>query len=236
MTHASRTVTPETLLGIDIFKTLSLTARERIAALAHGQRWQPGESIIAIEDTTHDVYFIASGTVRVTYCASSGREITFRDHAAGEMFGELSAIDSKPRSALVRALTETFIVALSTDNFRETLRHYPDLAATVLKHLIALVRALSDRVVEHTALDVRHRIRAELLRLARPDEEDPMRGLLTALPTHAEIARRISTHRESVTREITTLTKAGLVVRSGHHLAIPDLEKFRMLTYPKFPG
>lgn len=168
MKHGGRPVTHETLLGIDIFKSFPLAARERIAALAQGQRWQPGESILTTEDAGRDVYFIASGTVRVTYCAPSGKEITFRDYGAGAMFGELSAIDAKPRSAMVHALNETFVVALSSDNFHAILREYPELATIVLKHLATLVRALSDRVVEHSALHVSHRIRAELLALHNP--------------------------------------------------------------------
>jgi CRP/FNR family cyclic AMP-dependent transcriptional regulator len=93
----------------------------------------------------------------------------------------------------------------------------------VLQHLTRLVRSLSTRVYEFSTLAVQNRIHAELLRLAREGEAAERGVLIAHPPTHSEIASRISTHREAVTRELNRLAKLGIVERRGTALLIADL-------------
>src|SRR5262249_6357411 len=86
-------------------------------------------------------------------------------------------------------------------------------------------RAMSRRGVEFSTLPVRHRVHAELLRLARTDAADRPHhnATIAPAPTHAEIASRISTHREAVSRELAELTRSGLVERRGGDLVLRDI-------------
>ena len=88
-------------------------------------------------ENTRDVFFIVSGTVRVTIFSKLSKEITFRDMHAGRMFGELSAIDGKPRSAHVIAHMESMIVFMSPDEFWNLLGAYPGIAQKTLKYFFA---------------------------------------------------------------------------------------------------
>lgn len=85
------------------------------------------------------------------------------------------------------------------------------------------MRRLTTRVNEFTNLDVRGRIHAELLRLARSDAGGENRGVISPVPTHAEIAARVSTHREAVTRELNRMERAGLLERRRGAFVLLDL-------------
>src|SRR3546814_6727654 len=93
----------------------------------------------------------------------------------------------------------------------------------LLTSLIGTVRTLSERIFEFSTLAVKNRIHSELLRLAREGEHVGKTAHISPAPTHADIASRISTHREAVTRELNELTKSGLVKRDGRTLIIGDI-------------
>ena len=131
------------------------------------KRYRAGQQIIGHLDESTDVCLVIEGKVRVTVYSPAGKDVTFRDVEAGDCFGELAAIDGLPRSATVAALTDALIAYMSAGIFWEILRTHSDVAALVLKKLASLVRSLSERVFEFSALAVRNRVHAELLRLAR---------------------------------------------------------------------
>lgn len=222
-------VTAESLVAFAPLAGLALTVRQQIAARAEGRRLGPGQVIISGDETARDVYLIVSGRVRVTYHAAAGTEVTFRDQVAGEMFGEIAAIDGGPRSARVEAVEETFLIALSAADFNDLMSAHPSFMAAVLTHLAGIVRALTQRVVEFSARDVPYRVRAELLRLAETRRIAGGGARIEPARTHALIASSISTRREAVSREISALTKAGVVERRGRAIVIPDLERLRRL-------
>jgi CRP-like cAMP-binding protein len=96
-----------------------------------------------------------------------------------------------------------------------------------LRHLTTQVRALTERVFEFSTLAVRNRVHAELVRLARDHGGND--AVIRPAPTHTEIASRISTHREAVTRELNRLEDLGLIVREGRSLRVQDLERLQAM-------
>jgi CRP-like cAMP-binding protein len=165
----------------------------------------------------------------VTIFSRSGKEVSFRDLGPGQLFGDLSAIDGRPRSASVVTLSEALIVSMPAEAFWEMLRDHPDVSAGMLKELAGLVRRLSDRVVEFSTLGVKNRIHAELLRLAREHMRDENSAAINPAPTHGEIASRVSTHREAVTRELNHLTQIGLIERRRGSLTVLDVGRLARL-------
>ena len=79
---------------------------QRCRGAANGADITPHQIILGYQDDSREVFFVVRGQVRVTFFSECGREVSFRDLPAGEMFGELSAIDGLPRSCTVVALTE----------------------------------------------------------------------------------------------------------------------------------
>lgn len=223
-------VTAETLCGIDMFAGLDTSSRECIAKRCQGRRFQAKQQILSQSDNDCEAFFIVSGTVKIGVYSDSGREIIFRDLGAGRMFGELSAIDRRQRSAHVYALDDTAVIVLSSGDFRTVTSEHPVVAGRVMQFLCAIVRSLSIRVFEHDALSVNSRIHAELLRLAQENMVDSNRAEISPSPTHVEFAAHIGTHREAVTKELNKMRKMGLVERLGRTLVVHDVTAIEHLT------
>jgi CRP-like cAMP-binding protein len=117
------------------------------------------------------------------------------------------------------------IASMSADLFWEVLRRHESVCAAMLRRLTGIARTHLQRVAEFSTLSVRSRIHAELLRLAGSSLSGPERttAVIAQVPTHAEIASRISTHREAVTRELGELARARLIEKRGNELIIRDV-------------
>jgi CRP-like cAMP-binding protein len=217
--------TENTLSGIEPFRNLSRRDVAAVAKLCRTRRYAAGQQVVGHQEQTGDIFFVVNGKVRVTLYSALGKEVTFRDLGAGEMFGELAAIDGRPRSASVIAMADSLIASMSAQAFWQVLREHPEVAAATLRRLVDHVRDLSERVFEFSTLTVRNRIHAELLRLARTHTQGSNRAVISPAPTHTEIANRVSTHREAVTRELSRLARAGLIERHPGKLVILDVPR-----------
>src|SRR4051812_49664548 len=213
----SRKVQPSTL-GLRVIELLEGLAPEKLDALARQCVWrnyEAGKRIISRNADDRDVYLLVSGRVRITTYSQGGRQVTFRDIAAGDVFGEVAALDEKPRSADVIALDGALLASMSPPVFRRLLAEEPLVGARLMTRLAALVRSLSDRVIDLSTLGVQNRIHAEILRLARAagvarNPARPQPG-----PKHADIPSQGSTPREQGAREASAPPRAGLPPKGG---------------------
>jgi CRP/FNR family transcriptional regulator, cyclic AMP receptor protein len=215
----------QTLSNFELLQDLPPEVVQAYSRRCFHKHIQAHQCLIEHKDTSQEVFFIFSGRARATYYAASGREISFRDLARGEMFGEISAIDSLPRSLSVVALTEMVVAVMPPAVFRELIHQYDQCATAMTLRLTRLVRCLSERVLEFSTLSVQNRIHAELLRLAQKSAPGQNTAVILPAPTHTDIANRISTHREAVTRELGNLSRVGLLERRNRSLVIRDVGK-----------
>jgi CRP/FNR family transcriptional regulator, cyclic AMP receptor protein len=215
----------ETLAGIAIFRELAPEVVESLSRRCRWRRYTADQTILQCQDETRDVFFVVRGRVCAVYHSASGREIRFCDLPAGEVFGEFAAIDGEPRSADIVAAADSLIASMSADLFWDLLRHHEAVRAAMLRRLTGIARSHLRRVVEFSTLPVRSRVHAELLRLARIGAPTGGRAsaVVAPVPTHAELASRISTHREAVTRELNELARAGLIEKRSGTLVIRDV-------------
>lgn len=211
------------LSHIEPWANLPLDALMEISRNCRFTRYGRNRQIIGHLDESMDVFFIVSGTVRVSIHSLLGKEISFRDMGPGNMSGELAAIDGEHRSASVVAHSDTVLVAMPQATFRQALRAHPDACERVLDHLTCLVRLYSKRLYELRALNVPARVRAELLRLANPSASNGNTAIIDPMPTHSNIANRILTRREAVARELSKLARQGVVERHPQSLLIRDV-------------
>lgn len=223
----SKAIQPSSL-GLRQIDLLQGLAPERLDAIGRQCAWRPyesGQRLVAREDADRDVHFIVAGSVRVTTYSSNGRETSFRELAAGTSFGELAALDGRPRSADVVALTPGLLASMPPGAFRDLLRAEWAVNERVLVRLADLARGLVDRVVELSTLNVQQRVCVELLRIARTQGG----ARIDPAPKHSELANRVSTYREQVTRELTNLVKAGVLARDGAALVVRDAAGLRRI-------
>ena len=219
------------LAKIAIFAALPADALERIQNCCTWRHYESGEPIVEYLDDSDDVFFIAAGEVRVTLYSSSGRIVNLRDLCAGELFGEYPAIDGGPRSASVEARTRCTVASMPAAAFQELLATEPKVAQALLPQLVTKICALTTRVYEFSTLAVKNRIQAELLRLANLTPREGKSARIVPAPTHVEIASRVSTHREAVTRELNRLCRIGIAERQGSALLVKDLERLAEMVH-----
>jgi len=176
-------------------------------------RARRGQALLGRGASSTDIYFVLEGSFNVIVYSANGREVSLRTLNAGDTFGELAAVDGLPRSASVVAETEARVAALRREDFLAAVRQSPDTALWLSRMLTAKVREMNERVFELSALNVQARLHCELLRLAKTGV-DPGTLLIDPAPTHAELANRIGTHREAVTREMRALVDRK-IIRAG---------------------
>ena len=220
-----------TLEGIAIFAGLPSDALERIQRRCVWRRFEPGEQIVDYLDATDDVYFLTTGEARVTIYSVDGKAVSFRELSPGAMFGEYAAIDGGPRSARVEARGSCQVASMSSAAFRGVLQAEQKVAQALIKHLVSELRELTTRVFEFSTLAVRYRIQAEVLRLASLAPRAGKSARIVPAPTHAEIASRVSTHREAVTRELNRLSRIGIIERQSGTLIVWDLDRLAAMLH-----
>jgi CRP/FNR family cyclic AMP-dependent transcriptional regulator len=201
-----------------LLEILDVDARRDLTARSRTVRVRKGQSVLARSEAAGEVFIVQEGRLHVVLYAADGREVSLRELGEGQMFGELSAIDGESRSVSIVAATDARLLALAPDLFRRTVLTHPDAADWLIRRLTAQVRGLTDRVFELSALNVRARLHCELLRLARSRAAGS-----EAAPTHAELASRIGTHREAITRELALLAERNIIKSGRKRLEFLDV-------------
>ena len=202
-----------------------------LARLASHARWveaEPGEMVVDFDDPTTDVFFVLQGGVRVLVRTADGeRTQILGDFAAGDMVGEMSAIDDAPRSARVDALVRTRLCVVPASAFLELLFTARSAGLQVMRLLTSRIREQNRRLLENAALPIRLRLVSELLRLGRPRPDGAK--AVTPPPTQEELAARIGTRRETVSREMAALVREGLLRRTRGSCVLPDPAALRAM-------
>ncbi|MEJ0094900.1 MAG: Crp/Fnr family transcriptional regulator [Methylocella sp.] len=215
----------ETLSRIELFSSLTPDVIARLDTRCVWRRARAKEWIIDYQDESVDVFFLISGVARVMIRSISGRETILRDIDAGAFFGELAAIDGQTRSASILAVTDATIAKMTAPTFLEVVTTHPDVSLRLLRIVTGQVRMLANRVNEFTTLGVRERLYTELLRLSRPNRANPNQAIVSPPPIHADLAGRISTRRETVTKELSAMKREGLVESSRGALVLLDVPR-----------
>ena len=213
-------------------KLLTGLPPEQLSALEQQCRWHRISANTQIVDQAgddRDVFFVIEGTVRLVNYTLAGREITFASIPAGEYFGELSAIDGTARAAGAVAVGNCRLASVTPEVFRKLLDDHPDISRQVMERLAAVIRTSDERIIDLCTLPAPQRIYAELLRMAEPDDVAPGSWVIRPMRTHAEIASRANTTRETVTRAFGHLVTNGIVERMSKSLYIRDREQLAQL-------
>jgi len=184
-----------------------------------------GQTIIGHQDDTSDIFVVLEGSVRVELFSVNGREIIIADVGQGGLFGEFAALDEQPRSANVTATSNCTLASIPGPVFKQAVLSDPRTAEWITTRLTGQIRQLTERIFELNALAVRSRLHCELLRLSLDNGVEGNSAVVSPAPTHAQIANKIGTHREAVTRELGYLQDQGITMQDGRKLTVCDVEK-----------
>jgi CRP/FNR family cyclic AMP-dependent transcriptional regulator len=173
-------------------------------------------------DPTRVVYLIKRGKVRITRLTADGKEVTVAVLGAGDMFGEETLFDAQPRTTHAVCIEECLLCTAKADDLFALLSRNPALALNVAK-------ILSDKLVDASAAmedlayaKIADRVMHLLERLAgEHGVATPAGTLIDVRLTHADIASLIGSTRETVSLEISKLSKSGAIVYDGKTITLP---------------
>jgi CRP/FNR family transcriptional regulator, cyclic AMP receptor protein len=203
--------------------------RDAFMARARSMKVRRGHIIMSEGDEAADVYLICNGKVQVSLLSPQGREIILRDLSSGHVFGETGVIDGLPRSANIVALEDSLLARMAGAQFLDFIDSVPGMGLWMARLLTARLRDLTERAFELATLPVAARVHSELLRLALESEGSGDHAFVHQMPKHADLAARIGTHREAVTRELNSLANDGILRQSGRQVEILSIAKLRSL-------
>jgi CRP/FNR family cyclic AMP-dependent transcriptional regulator len=225
-------VAVQTLSKLSFFSELGNDVLSEIAPHIHERTLSPGQVVILEGEPCQGVYFVAQGVVRIHRLSPEGREHVLAYLGPGEPFNLVPALDGGSNLATVDTVSDTRLYIISCERFRRIMRDHHEVALTVMEHLAAEVRRLSD-MVENLAL---HTVRTRLARFllthasAEPSSRAQAEGLGevadgTQPPrrwTQEEIAAQIGTVRDVVGRMLRTFAEDGLIRRQRGRLVVTD--------------
>ena len=195
------------------------------------ERTYPKNSMIILEEEFGDiVFFIKSGTVKITRVNEEGKEVILALLGYGEFFGEMALLDGEARSANVLAQEKCSIIIIHKNDFMELLKNSSKISFSLMGELAKRLRK-SDLQIEALSLsDAEHRIGVSLLNLAE-DMGVIRKGNVTIekLPFQQDIANMSGTSRETVSRVLKQFEDRLMISKTGHKLIIPDYMFFKKI-------
>ena len=221
------------LLGrVPVFETLGPDDLARVAQVAVPRRFSAGQVIFREGDESDTCYVVAEGHARALREHGDGRTIALARFGPGDVFGELAMFDDERRSATVEALDELHVIAILGKDFRRLMREHPDIA---VKQVIALgrrLRAANERLSRQSFQTVQSRVASVLLGLidqARAEGARDSDVLVTA--TQAEVAQLAGSSRESASRFLAVLERAGIVTQGRGKLTVHEPSALHRYVY-----
>ena len=211
------------LRKIKVFSELSDDQLTRIAGECSYHAHAKNVELIKEEDKSTDVYCVLSGVLRVAHNTTSGREIVHKEVTAGDIVGEMAALDGHVRSASVYALSPVQVLVISGDSFSQMLYENSALAIAVAKHLVSMIRFSGQRIVNTSSRSAKVRLLRLLTQLSQPVPENPQCAEILRLPSHRSLSGQVNCTRETVTRLLQNIEEDGLIKREKNRVLIPDI-------------
>jgi CRP/FNR family cyclic AMP-dependent transcriptional regulator len=224
------------LLGrVPLFSGLSERDLHQLAEVAVPRAYLHGESIFREGDSGDTCYIVRSGRVRVTRRHSDGRVITLAELGTGQMFGELAMFDNEVRSASVEAIEDTRALALLAGDMRRLLLSHPEIGVKMLAGLAERLRAANERLTRQSFQTVAGRVASTLLgqvEARRADGAAADNGTPVLIEaTQAQIAQLAGASRESASRFLAKLERAGLISTGRGKVLVHDPDALRNYIY-----
>jgi CRP/FNR family transcriptional regulator, cyclic AMP receptor protein len=218
---ASVEETAALLAQVGVFSQLGRAELEQVAEVAVPRSFHAGEVVFREGDESNTSYIVRDGHARAVRQHSDGRTLTLANFGPGEVFGELAMFDSDRRSATIEAIDDLHLLAILGADMQRLMREHPDIAVKLVITLGRRLRELNDRLTRQSFQTVQSRVAtvlSELVRAAQSEGAGESDVLVTA--TQAEVAQLAGSSRESASRFLATLERAGVISQGRGKLTV----------------
>ncbi|HEV2924590.1 MAG TPA: Crp/Fnr family transcriptional regulator [Solirubrobacteraceae bacterium] len=220
----------ELLARVPVFATLEQSDLERIAQLAVPRQFDPGQAVFREGDQSDTCYIVREGHARAVRSHGDGRTITLANFGPGDIFGELAMFEDERRSATVEAIEPISVVAVLGPDMRRLMIEHPEISTRLVVALGRRLREMNERLSRQSFQTVQSRVAVVLSELVAQELAEGADGrdvLVTA--TQADLAQLAGSSRESASRFLAVLERAGVISQGRGRLVVHEpeaLEKY----------
>jgi CRP/FNR family transcriptional regulator len=220
------------LAHVPVFSTLAPADLAQVAAVAVPRRFAAHQVVFREGDASDTCYVVRSGHARAIREHPDGRTISLAHFGPGDIFGELAMFDDERRSATIETLDDVEALAILGSDFRRLLRAHPDIAVKLVTALGRRLRDANERLTRQSFQTVQSRVAVvvgDLVTQARAEGAGERDVLVRT--TQADIAQLAGSSRESASRFLAVLERAGLVTQGRGRLVVHDPAALRRYVY-----
>ncbi|MCP9488759.1 MAG: Crp/Fnr family transcriptional regulator [Solirubrobacteraceae bacterium MAG38_C4-C5] len=240
VSHESEETTLELLAGVPVFETLGRAELAYVAEVAVARHFEAGQVIFREGDTSSTCYMVRHGHARALREHPDGRSIALAHFGPGDIFGELAMFDDERRSATVQTLDALDALAVAMADMRRLLVRHPDIAVKLVTSMGRRLRAANERIARQSFQTVQSRVATvlgTLVEQARKESAaagsgtDAAAGEVLVRITQADIAQLAGSSRESASRFLAVLERAGVLTQGRGRLVVHDSDALGRYVY-----
>jgi CRP/FNR family transcriptional regulator, cyclic AMP receptor protein len=221
------------LLGqVPVFETLAAEDLQHVAEVAVPRSFAPHQVIFREGDNSDTCYVVRSGHARAMREHIDGRTLALAHFGPGDIFGELAMFDDESRSATVETLDAVDAIALAGSDMRRLLRQHPDIAVKLVISLGRRLRDANERLARQSFQTVQSRVAVVLDGLVKQAQtEGASASDVLVTITQADIAQLAGSSRESASRFLAVLERAGVITQGRGRITVHDPEALGNYVY-----
>jgi CRP/FNR family transcriptional regulator len=221
-------VTEDVLSKAPLFAALDRESAAALRTSVTEVRLAKGQTLFSENDAGDRLYVVLEGKIKLSRTAADGRENLLSVLGPGEMFGELSLFDPRPRTASAIALTEARLAGLGHDDLRPWLTGRPEVALHLLRALAQRLRRTNDVIADLVFTDVPGRVAKQLLDLAERFGQKTEEGVRVHHDlTQEELAQLVGASRETVNKALADFAQRGWLRIEAKAVLILDKERLQ---------
>jgi CRP/FNR family transcriptional regulator len=220
------------LARVPVFDELAESDLQQVADVTVPRHFDTGEAVFHEGDDSDTCYIVQQGHARALREHADGRQITLATFGPGDIFGELAMFGDELRSATVEAIDELDVVGILGGDMRRLMREHPDIAVKLSISLGRRLRAANERLARQSFQTVQSRVALVLVQLvdqARAEGAAPTDVLVRA--TQADLAKLAGSSRESASRFLAVLERAGVISQGRGRLTVHDPDALQGYVY-----
>ena len=211
------------LRAVPVFSELGEDELARVAEVAVPRQFVAGEVVFREGDESSTCYVVRNGRARAVREHPDGRSITLANFGPGDIFGELAMFDDERRSATIETLEDTEAIAILGGDMRRLLSEHAEIAVKLLASLGRRLRETNERLARQSFQTVQSRVASVLMQLvAGARSEGAEQGDVLITSTQASLAQLAGSSRESASRFLAVLERAGIITQGRGKLVVHD--------------
>jgi len=220
------------LRAVPVFSDLGEDELARVADVAVPRQFVAGEVVFREGDESSTCYVVRHGRARAVREHPDGRSITLANFGPGDIFGELAMFDDERRSATIETLEDTEAIAILGGEMRRLLSEHAEIAVKMLASLGRRLRETNERLARQSFQTVQSRVASVLLQLvAGARSEGTEEGDVLITSTQASLAQLAGSSRESASRFLAVLERAGIITQGRGKLVVHDPSALERYVY-----